>query len=233
MPIPDPGFVLIDLPPIPPEVLESYHHVELDPYMGNQTRYKRFSQYKMTFDERDGWGFELLPPRAYTAFKQFNPVAGGIRRHYQPISVDFTPVVKVVSDGPLPLDDDEDWQINVHQNRSRAFADKPGQLTPEGVHQDGHEYVMIAVLARHNVKGGEMRLWRPNQDEPFWRGTLRPGQAALLDDRAILHDVTDLQPDGEDAYRDILIVSFSRWQEKWYGEEHDSAVLAGGAETPA
>ena len=48
----------------------------------------------------------------------------------------------------------------------------------------------------------------------------------LLDDRAIAHDVTDvLSVDGQPAHRDIVIVAFSRWKDKWYGEEHDKAVL--------
>lgn len=226
------GFLLIALPPVPAEVLDSYDDVPLDEYMAHGTRYKRFSQYKLT--PRDGgWDFELLPHRDYTAFRKFNPVAGGIRRVYEPLKADFLPLVRVAIAG-LELDDSEVWQINVHQNRSRATTEKPGELTPEGVHQDGHEFVLIAILRRHNVVGGESRLWRGlDAPEPFWRDTLQPGQALLLDDRAIAHDVTDILPaDGTEGYRDILITSFSRWRERWYGEEHDSAVLSDGEPAP-
>ena len=231
MPIPDPGYIFIDLPPISPEILASYDQVPIDPYMAHQTRYKRFSQYRLTLDPDDGWQFSMLPHRAYSAFKKFNPVAGGILREYLPIEVDFQPIIKTVVDGPLPLDESVDWQINVHQNRSVTTLDNVAPLTPEGIHQDGHEYVMISILRRENVRGGETRLWRsPDAAEPIWRGTMQPGQAVLLDDRAVWHDVTEIVPDvGEVGRRDILIVSFSRWQERWYGEEHEAAVLAGDA----
>jgi hypothetical protein len=226
MPLNDQGFAIIDLPLVPQAVLDSYDECPLDPYMGNLTRYKRFSQYRLTWTADDDWLFEKLPHRDYTAFKKFNPVGGGMRRPYEPIQVDFTSLIRAGVHG-LGLDTSEDWQINVHQNRTVATPDKPGQLTPEGVHQDGHEFVMIAVLRRNSVSGGETRLWNPGASEPFWRGVLQPGQAVLLDDRAISHDVTDVLPeDGKPGHRDIFITAFSRWKEKWYGEEHDMRALS-------
>ena len=220
------NFSVIDIPAVSREVLDSYDDCPWDEYMGNGTRYKRFSQYRMTWDEATGWNFELLAHRDYTTFKKFNPVAGGVRRQYQPIQVDFTPVIRAAAEG-IPLDPSESWQINVHQNRTCATPDKPGVLTPEGVHQDGHQNVMIAILRRVNVLGGETRLWDLGASEPFWTGVLQPGQAVLLNDEAIAHDVTDVLPlNGAPGHRDILIVAFSRWQEKWYGDEHDAAALA-------
>lgn len=223
------GFVLIDLPEIPAEILDSYDNCPVDEYMGHGTRYKRFSQYRLRpVPQADkGWTFELLPHRDYTAFKKFNPVGGGMRRTYGSIEVDFTPLIEFGADA-LGLDRSEDWQINVHQNRSRADADRPAPLTPEGIHHDGHEFVMIAVLRKVNVAGAETRLWKPNADEPFWRGILDERQAVLLDDRAIAHDVTEvLSANGHPAHRDIFITAFSRWKEKWYGDQHDEAVLEG------
>lgn len=233
MPVNVKGFCIIELPPVSQEILDSYDDCPMDEFMGNGTRFKRFSQYKLSWQESDGWIFELLPHRDYTAFKKFNPVGGGIRRTYQPVKVDFTPIIRAAAD-EFRLDRSDEWQINVHQNRTRAVSGKPGPLTPEGVHQDGHEYVMIAILRRNNVVGAQTRLWRPDAPAPFWAGTLDAGQAVLLDDRAIAHDVTDLvSADGEPGHRDIVIAAFSRWKEKWYGDDHDAAALAdhGAAQT--
>lgn len=226
MPLNSDHYTIIDMPPVSAETLASYDRCPLDAYMGNGTRHKRFSQYRLFHDADNGWKFELLPRRAYTTYTKFNAVAGGIRREYQSVEADFSELIKAAAEA-FPLDKSEDWQINVHQNRTNATADKPGPLTPEGVHRDGHEYVMIAVLRRHNVDGAETRLWHDGADAPFWRGTLEPGQAILLDDRAIAHDVTDVvSADDSPGHRDILIVAFSRWREKWYGDEHDAAALS-------
>jgi hypothetical protein len=224
------GFALLDLPPVTDEILGSYDDLPVDEYMGNGTRFKKFSQYKMTWQpSRPGaWGFELLPHRDYTAYKKFNKVAGGIRRSYEPIKVDLTPTIALGA-AQFPLDVSDEWQINVHQNRTRASADTDGPLTPEGIHHDGHDFVMIAVLRRHNVSGAITRLWNPGEPAPFWTGALAAGTAVLLDDRAILHDVTDVRSaDGGPANRDIFIVAFSRWSHKWYGEEHDEQALTQG-----
>jgi hypothetical protein len=226
MPLNANHFTIIDLPSVPEETLASYDRCPVDEYMGNGTRYKRFAQYRLFHEPDRGWDLERLPPRDYTTFTKFNPVAGGIRRKYEPVEADFSELIKAAAEG-FPLDTSEDWQINVHQNRTVATADRPGPLTPEGVHHDGHEFVMIAVLRRDNVDGALTRLWLDGAEQPFWTGTLQPGQAVLLDDRAIAHDVTDvLSSDGARGHRDIVIVAFSRWQEKWYGDEHDAAALA-------
>lgn len=223
------GFTLIDLPEPSAELLASYDELPVDEFMGHGTRYKKFAQYRLSATEDGGWHFDRLPHRDYTAFKAFNPVGGGMRRSYEPVEADFTELI-AVGLAQLELDRSEDWQINLHQNRTRAEAGRPGPLTPEGVHHDGHEFVMIGVLRRENVGGGETRLWHPGAEQPFWNGTLESGTAVLLDDRALAHDVTDvLSADGGPGHRDIFIVAFSRWSEKWYGDEHDAAALADDA----
>jgi hypothetical protein len=219
------GFTIIDLPPASQEILDSYDACPVDNYMGHGTRYKRFSQYHLYWQDGAGWQFKLLPHRDYTTYMKFNPVAGGVRRVYEPIQGDFTPLIRLGAEG-FPLDNTTDWQINVHQNRTCADGDTNGPLTPEGVHHDGHEFVMIGILRRNNVSGGKTRLWNPGEPKPFWTGTLQPRQAVLLDDRAIAHDVTDVtSADGDPGHRDIFIVAFSRWENKWYGDEHDQAAL--------
>lgn len=228
MPLGPEGFAIIDLPAASPAELASYDNLPVDDYMGNGTRFKRFAQYRLSppVTEGAGWSFEKLPQRDYTTYLKFNSVGGGIRRKYEPVEVDFTPRIALGVEA-IGLDPSEDWQINLHQNRTRADGGRPGPLTPEGVHHDGHEFVMIAVLRRENVGGGVTRLWKPGADAPFWTGTLEAGQAVLFDDRALAHDVTDvLSADGGPGHRDIIIVAFSRWAEKWYGDDHDTAALS-------
>ena len=219
------GFALLEGVHATEQQLASYENCPHDPFMGNGTRYKRFSQFRLACGE-DGWTAELLPRRDYSAPKRFNPVGGGMRRPYEPIEADFAPIVTRLA-GELALDPSVVWQINVHQNRSVADAARAGQLTPEGRHQDGHEFVSISVFARRGVTGGHTRIWADRTgDTPLWEHTLGPGETVLLDDRAVLHDVTDIESAGEGrGTRDILIVAYSRWEERWYGDEHDRIAL--------
>lgn len=168
MPLGSEGFVIIDLPDVSPDILPSYDDCPVDEYMGNGTRFKRFSQYRLSPQGDQAWSFERLAHRDYTTYKKFNSVGGGIRRVYEPIKVDFTPLIEA-GIRELGLDRSEDWQINVHQNRTRADGGKPGPLTPEGVHHDGHEFVMIAILNKVNVAGGTTRLWHEGPTSPSGR----------------------------------------------------------------
>ena len=193
--------------------------------MGNGTRYKRFSQYK-TYQKNNTWMLELLPARPYTAFKEYNSVGGGFSRPYEPIEADFTHfITKLIV--LLELDPNDSWQLNVHQNRSIANNQLNGQLTPEGRHMDGHEFVSISVFARDNVKEGKTRLWSDSKSSiPLLEHEIKPGETILLYDEKIMHDVTDIEPSGNmQGSRDILIVAYSRWKQRWYGEEHDNVAL--------
>ncbi|MEV0280250.1 2OG-Fe dioxygenase family protein [Streptomyces sp. NPDC050610] len=224
------GFSIIDLPPATPETLDSYNDLPVDPFMGNGTRHKRFTQYRLAPEPgtEHGWSYEKLPQRDYITYTKYNTVAGGVRRPYEPIAVDFTWLVTAGADA-LGLDRGHDWQVNIHQNRSVAESGHDAPITPEGIHSDGHEYIMIAVLGRNNVAGGETRLWLPDGDAPFWTGTLAPGQAVLLDDQAVKHEATDVtSADGGPGQRDIVIVAYSTWENRWYGEEYEAAALSDG-----
>jgi hypothetical protein len=223
------GFALLDGIFANEQQLVSYDNCPHDPYMGNGTRFKRFSQFTI-YRRGNGWQTELLPPRAYAAPKKFNPIGGGFRRVYEPLEADFTSIITRLA-VHFDLDPTTAWQLNVHQNRSIADSERDGQLTPEGRHRDGHEFVSISAFARDGVSGGHTRVWASEQSPtPLWDHTLLPGETLLLDDRAVLHDVTDIEAvAGMQGTRDILIVAYSRWDERWYGDDHDNEVLEGPA----
>jgi hypothetical protein len=199
--------------------------LKFDEYAGN-TRFRRFGQYRMS--RRDGaWAFERLEQRPYVTFTRFNPIAGGIRREYAPLVADFEPWLRHAADH-LPLETDQDWQINVHQIRVLARRGEPGVVVPEGPHQDGHEFVFIGVFDRHQVVGGELQLM-PLDDkhgEPFFRTTVPAGQGVLLKDLELWHNVTEVEPVGDAGYRDTLIAPFSKWSDKWYGDDFEARALA-------
>lgn len=216
----DRGFTLVDLPPLPIDLLESFHHLEFDKYAGH-SRYRRFGQYRLVTTPA-GFGFEQLPHRRYTAPRVFNSLVGGIGREYAPLTVDFTPLVSWAVEH-VPLEPDVDWQVDVHQIRVVATAGNAGVVVPEGPHQDGHEYVVIAVVDRHDVTGGELKLTPLDSrgGEPFFADVVPAGRAVVLKDLELWHDVTPVEPVGERGWRDTLIMTFTRWSEKKYGEEFE------------
>jgi hypothetical protein len=224
MPLNEDRFVIVDLPPAPEEALRTFDNLVFDQYSGGKHRYRRFSQYKMVFGG-DRWNFELLPHRPYLVSSKYNTFAGGFYRYYEPLEYDWTGHIDQGARA-IPLETGDEWQINVHQARVVVAPGIQGVCVPEGPHRDGHEYVMIAVYRRNNVTGAEMTLMPLGGGEPFYRGTLQEGQAVLIDDERMFHYVTDIEPVGVSGYRDIVIVAFSRWKDRWHGEEFERKVLS-------
>jgi hypothetical protein len=223
------GFHIFELPPLDDQARASFGDLALDIYIPVKNRYRRFAQYRMS--HRGGsWQFERLPHRAYVTYSKYNSVAGGIKREYQPIVTDFVEHIRLAAES-IPLDTGEDWQINVHQYRIFVNPELKGVIVPEGLHRDGHEHVFIGVYSRHNVTGAEMSL-RPLDDKetPFVTTTLQAGQGVVFHDARMWHYVTEIEPvdDASVAYRDTVVVAFSRWAVKWYGEDFDKRAIADG-----
>src|SRR3546814_18288304 len=82
------------------------------------------------------------------------------------------------------------WHVEVHQFRIEAALAEAGQPTPEGVHRDGVDYVMVLLVRRENVASGTTTIHTP-QGELLGSFTLTdPLDVTLLDDHRVFHGVT-------------------------------------------
>src|SRR5690606_26832188 len=98
------------------------------------------------------------------------------------------------------------------QFRVQAQPNSPGHPTPEGVHHDGVDVVLIAMLARTNLKGGETRV-TDDEGQELARFTLDGLlDLTILDDRRVMHGVTSVQPadDARPSSRDALVLTSKR-----------------------
>ena len=70
-----------------------------------------------------------------------------------------------------------------HQVRTVARPGAPGSAAPEGVHQDGADYIVSAlVIEREAVLGGESVVYGPDRRTPYLRTVLEPGQGIFQAD---------------------------------------------------
>src|SRR5260370_14117947 len=51
------------------------------------------------------------------------------------------------------------WEVRIHQIRIVASTDQPGEPAPEGIHQDGTDYLTFHLVRRHNVVGGQSTIY--------------------------------------------------------------------------
>ncbi len=98
----------------------------------------------------------------------------------------------------------------MHQFRISARAGEPGHPTPEGLHRDGVACVLIAMIRRENLEGGET-LVADAAGREVARFTLEGAlDTVLLDDRRAMHGVTAIAPRDPSgpSRRDVLVLTW-------------------------
>lgn len=99
------------------------------------------------------------------------------------------------------------WQVRL-VSQSRGIASN----APEGIHQDGADYIVSAfVMNRENARGGESIVIGPDGKTPYYAMVLDPGQGIFQADKPernfqLWHNVTPICPRifGSPAIRDTF-----------------------------
>jgi hypothetical protein len=102
------------------------------------------------------------------------------------------------------------WHIEVHQFRIEARADEAGEPTPEGVHRDGVDYVLVLLVDRVNIESGTTTIHAHDGTQLGSFTLTHALDAALVDDARVCHGVTAVTPldPALPAHRDVLVVTF-------------------------
>jgi hypothetical protein len=192
----------------------SWNDLPLDTYMADGGRYRRR---RHAVYAADAHAIVRGPHQPHFQGREYNPLNGGIARWFEPVGpeVGAGPTMTAILDfcgglfGELAPYASR-WHVEVHQFRIEARAGERGLPTPEGVHRDGVDYVLVLLVGRENIAQGETTVYSADH-RPLGSFTLvDPFDAALLDDRRVAHGVTPVEPiePGRPAHRDVLVVTF-------------------------
>jgi len=155
------------------------------------------------------------PHRAHWQPLDYNALHGGIERMFEPVepAVAAAPAWHklLAALGRLFADvaPAERWFIEAHQFRIDT-TDGVGRPTPEGAHRDGVDFVAVVLVARHHLRGGETRVFQADGPQGIRFVMREPWSAVLLDDLRMIHEATPIQPDGDAAHRDTLVLTYRR-----------------------
>ena len=99
-----------------------------------------------------------------------------------------------------------------HQFRIEARPDAAGQPTPEGVHRDGVDFVIVMLVDRVNIASGTTTMHAPDGKLLGSFTLAAPCDAALVDDERVMHGVTPVHPvdPARPAWRDVLVITYRR-----------------------
>jgi len=182
---------------------------------GATFRRRRYARYY--WSPRDGV-LRLLPKEAYFQPEEQNNYAGGIAREFAPVlpeSVENPFLMELVRCcfEQLPVEEErrkQAWEVRVHQIRIVATPDETGEPAPEGIHQDGTDFLSLHLVRRENVIGAESTIYDLERNPLFSCTMTEVMDSFILEDPRIMHGVTSVRPaDGASpAKRDLLGIDF-------------------------
>ena len=198
---------------------DSWNDLGVDAYMADGGRYRRrrFAAFRASPS-----GIERKPHQPHYQSRDYNPLNGGIERWFEPATdaVARHPALTAILrtsqalfDRMTPADmRPAAWHVELHQFRIEAHPGEAGRPTPEGMHRDGVDWVLVLMVRRENIASGETTIYDLVK-RPLGSFTLtEPLDAALVDDSRLYHGVTPVTPLDPrlPAYRDVLVVTFRR-----------------------
>jgi hypothetical protein len=198
-----------------PAFAASWEAMPLDTELPDGHRYRR-RRYATLSVRRGESAFTIEQHQPHYQSKDYNRLVGGIERWFEPIapatlaSASFVSIMRFCSSLFALLRPEADWHVECHQFRIEARPDAAGQPTPEGVHRDGVDYVLVLLVSRVNIASGTTTIHDPGGKLLGSFTLAAPLDSALVDDARVMHGVTAVTPEDatKPAHRDVLVVTF-------------------------
>lgn len=195
------------------EFHQSWDDLPADNFLsdGGHYRFRRYSVFNWIMNDE----LILLPHEPHYQSTYRNDMNGGIHREFEPFksSTIENPVLKSFIQLIAPkfsFNNEKSWRVQAHQFRIVANAEEAGNPSPEGIHRDGADFILIMVLKRENITGGVNHIYDDAKRLLFGSVLTEAGDAMLIDDQRVWHGVSEIYPIDVDkpAYRDVLVLTF-------------------------
>jgi hypothetical protein len=200
-----------------PAFAASWDHLEIDEYLEDRARYRR-RRHAVFSADADGV-IRREPHQPHYQSREYNALFGGMARSFEPVALQIgaSSSLRAILSFCRTLFGElapsvTTWRIEVHQFRIEARSDQPGQPTPEGVHRDGVDFVLVLLIERRNIASGKTTVHDRDRRELGSFTLTDPFDAALVDDTRVFHGVTPVIPmdPTKPAYRDVLVLTYQK-----------------------
>jgi hypothetical protein len=188
-----------------------------DQYMADGGRYRsrRFAAFSVA-----GGTVSRKPHQPHYQSRDYNRLNGGVARWFEPVTdaIAAHPATQAairacdaLFTGLTPaVLRPRSWHVEMHQFRIAASPAAEGRPTPEGMHRDGVDWVLVLLVRRENVASGVTSIADAAGAQLGSFTLTEPMDAALVDDRRVQHGVTAIHPldPARPAWRDVLVLTF-------------------------
>ena len=192
----------------------SWNDLPPDAYLrdGGRYRKRRHSCFVVDAD-----AVSAVPHRAHWQPLEYNALHGGLERWFEPINAGtlahpaWPQLLRRLAATCSELKGVQPWFVEAHQFRIDT-TDGIGRPTPEGAHRDGVDFVVVALVDRVGVKGGETRVFDAAGPNGIRFTMSEPWTLLMLDDARVIHETTPIQPllaaQPVSGHRDTLVLTF-------------------------
>ena len=182
---------------------------------GGTYRKRRFACFSVS--ER---GLAPKPQQPHLQAREHNPLNGGVARVFEPVlaAIALHPANRAVmaachhvfSEATPAGERPAAWHVEMHQFRIEAHPGESGRPTPEGLHRDGVDWVLVMMVRRENVADGVSTIADADRRPVETATLMAPLDASLVDDHRMFHGVSPITPvdPTRPAFRDVLVVTF-------------------------
>ncbi|MBS7422899.1 2OG-Fe dioxygenase family protein [Pseudomonas syringae] len=193
-----------------------WENLALDEHLPDEGayRYRRYGAFEL-FDS-DG-ELVLLPHDASEYAVNLASPNGGVAHEFISLEEDFVRhpffaifirfIAEIVEDASKSFGP---WQIRVHPCRVVSDDFEQGKPTPEGLHRDGADFIVMLLVNRLNVTGGITKITNNEGRKLVDLMLCDPMDMIIANDQHVMHEVSpiDRVALGAEGYRDVLLVSF-------------------------
>ena len=197
------------------QLTDAWNRLPPDAHLKDGGRYRK-RRHACFIQDLAAQSLSQTPHRAHWQPTDYNALHGGFERWFDPVEpgVASAPAWTqlLCSLGTLfaQVKAVPRWHIEAHQFRIDT-AGGVGRPTPEGAHRDGVDFVVVLMVARHGVKGGETRVFDANGPHGVRFLMQEPLTTLLLDDARVIHETTPILPASdhpENGFRDTLVLTY-------------------------
>lgn len=183
-----------------------FNELPVDPYIKGNYRLRRLSRFIVSRDN-----LIKLPHGYLFQSKEYNPLLGDLKREFAELD-DALIELDIFKNLVLAFSDScklhPEAEIGVHQIRTICSPDNLGNPAPEGIHQDGTDFIAIFSVDRDNIQGGETHLYTAKKEKPVFSKILNPGELLLVNDHDFFHFTTPIKPlTNSQGTRDVFVLT--------------------------
>lgn len=202
-------YTLVSLPKVSQNLIHSFNLIPEDKYLKSNFPYRCRTYGTGTVVRGEFFWDEQ--EQVFEQSQKLNSYVGGVSRKFENIDASIKESVceQIILNAYNQIPDG-DYTVGIHQIRILADTDNQGIPTPEGIHQDGFDYVTVSCINTHNLSGGvSVLLDAKDHTKIVYEGTLIPGEQIVFSDKTFAHYTSNISPKVPGiAYRDVIVTTF-------------------------